>query len=296
MDNVRVDRNVKMSPQAQVRRRCQNKDGYELWEGDIVVEDTANSSGTNVCVKTSNTIDDVDVYGVVAQHIPNNEYGEIITEGPVDNLRADGNTNIAAGDELSVIDGSTYADYNTGTVSINANDTTVTGSGTTLTAAMVGRYIRFGSQTTKYRITTFTDTTHVEVTPPYRESSNLSGSAYVITAKGRAAKATAGKGGAFATSWEAYTTNDCAGVLDAHIYHPSRVDSTAGGNTLDQAYDQGGAGSGRAVTVNDGAITMTKNDTGTENVLEISASPSSSADGDGIVVTCGSNSTGVGIQ
>ncbi len=67
-------------------------------------------------------------------------------------------------------------------------------------------------------------------------------------------------------------------------------------NTLDGAYNQGGAGSGRAIGVTDGAITMTKDDTGTENVLEISASPSAGADGDGILVTNGANSTGVGIQ
>jgi len=71
---------------------------------------------------------------------------------------------------------------------------------------------------------------------------------------------------------------------------------SAGANTLDQAYDQGGVGVGRAITVNDGAITMTKNDTGTENVLEISASPSSAAAGDGLKITCGGNSTGSGIS
>lgn len=111
-----------------------------------------------------------------------------------------------------------------------------------------------------------------------------------------AAKATAGKGGAFATALEAYTTNDSNGVLDAILFRRPGVDSTAGGNTLDAAYDQGGAGAGRAITVVDGAITMTKNDAGTENVLEISASPSGAAAGDGIKVTCGGNSTGAGIS
>jgi len=71
---------------------------------------------------------------------------------------------------------------------------------------------------------------------------------------------------------------------------------TAGGVSLDSAYNFGSAGGGRAIGVTDGAITMTKDDGGTENVLEISASPSGSADGDGILVTLGTNSTGVGIQ
>lgn len=69
-----------------------------------------------------------------------------------------------------------------------------------------------------------------------------------------------------------------------------------GGTTLQGAYDYGGAGVGRNIVANTGAVTMTKNDTGTENVLEIAASPSGSADGDGILVTLGANSTGVGIQ
>uniref|UniRef100_A0A6M3KD59 Putative tail protein n=1 Tax=viral metagenome TaxID=1070528 RepID=A0A6M3KD59_9ZZZZ len=70
---------------------------------------------------------------------------------------------------------------------------------------------------------------------------------------------------------------------------------SAGANTLDKAYDQGGAGAGRAIIVNDGAITMSKTDTGTENVLELSASPSAGAAGDALKITVGANSTGTGI-
>ncbi len=72
--------------------------------------------------------------------------------------------------------------------------------------------------------------------------------------------------------------------------------SGGGGTTLQGAYDYGGLGVGRAITSNTGAVTITKNDTGTENVLELSASPSGSADGDGLLITNGSNSTGVGLQ
>ena len=70
---------------------------------------------------------------------------------------------------------------------------------------------------------------------------------------------------------------------------------TATGNTLDGAYDQGGVGAGRAITVNDGAVTMTKNDAGIENVLELSASPSAGAAGAALAIICGANSTGAGI-
>ena len=294
MDTLKVDRKIIKNALAVESRRCQNKDGLDLYPGDVVVLDTANSSATNICVKTSNTSDDVDVYGVVAAHIANDGYGEIVIDGPVDNLRADGNTNISAGDELAVIDGSTYADYTTGTITVTNGSGAVVGSGTTFTAAMVGRYLYIDSATTKYRIATYTDATHITVTPVYNEATGA-GVSYTITAKGRAMKATGGKGGAFATSLEAYTTNDCAGELSAVLFRAPRVDSSAA-STLDAAYDGGGSGAGRAITVVDGAITMTKNDAGTENVLEVSASPSSSADGDAISITCGSNSTGVGIQ
>ena len=76
--------------------------------------------------------------------------------------------------------------------------------------------------------------------------------------------------------------DDAFGTVSGHSHNgtDSRTLS-ATGNTLDQSYDQGGVGAGRAITVNDGAITMTKNDAGTENVLEISASPSAGAAGAG---------------
>ncbi len=74
------------------------------------------------------------------------------------------------------------------------------------------------------------------------------------------------------------------------------ADSGGGGTTLQGAYDFGGLGVGRTITANTGAVVITKNDTGTENQLEINATPSAGADGDGILITNGSNSTGVGVQ
>lgn len=61
----------------------------------------------------------------------------------------------------------TVAQYNTGTVSITAGDTTVTGSGTTFTAAMAGRKIRIGSDNNSYEILKFTSTTSIEIDMPY---------------------------------------------------------------------------------------------------------------------------------
>ena len=114
-----------------------------------------------------------------------------------------------------------------------------------------------------------------------------------FTTAGIAAKATAGKGGVFAKALEAYATNDSLGVIKCFVKCLSFLpDTTASGNTLDQSYDQGGAGVGRAITVNDGAVTMTKNDAGTENVLELSASPSAGAAGSALSLVSGANATG----
>ena len=94
--------------------------------------------------------------------------------------------------------------------------------------------------------------------------------------------------------------NQIDGLFDTSTGHThdgsDSASISAGANTLQEAYDQGGAGSGRAIVVNSGAVTMGKTDAGTENVLEVTANPSAGADGDAILVTVGSSSTGVGIQ
>jgi hypothetical protein len=68
--------------------------------------------------------------------------------------------------------------YSTGTVTINNGDTTVVGSGTTFTSAMVGRYIWLDYFW--YEITAFTDTTHITIDT--FNGSNIAGGAYVISA------------------------------------------------------------------------------------------------------------------
>ncbi len=62
-------------------------------------------------------------------------------------------------------------------------------------------------------------------------------------------------------------------------------------NTLDQAYDQGGAGSGKAITVDSGAIALANTDADTAWILTLNASPSGSAALGGLQITCGANST-----
>jgi hypothetical protein len=74
----------------------------------------------------------------------------------------------------------TVAPYDTGTVSVNVDSTTVTGVGTTFTSAMVDRKIKLTNDTAFYRIASFTDATHIELETAYAESANASGETYEI--------------------------------------------------------------------------------------------------------------------
>lgn len=72
------------------------------------------------------------------------------------------------------------ADYTTGTASINNGSKTVTGAGTTFTAAMVGRFISFTSgDDLLYEIASYTSATEITLTKPYA-GSNVASSAFVI--------------------------------------------------------------------------------------------------------------------
>lgn len=69
--------------------------------------------------------------------------------------------------------------YTTGTVTLADGDATVTGSGTTFTAAMVGRYFKATNDGNWYRIASFTDTTHLELENVF-EGTSAAGLAYTI--------------------------------------------------------------------------------------------------------------------
>jgi len=69
----------------------------------------------------------------------------------------------------------------------------------------------------------------------------------------------------------------------------------AGGGTLDQAYDSGGAGAGRTITADGGAVTINNTDADNNGNLVVNKSPSSAASGGGIEVTMGAFATGAGI-
>lgn len=67
------------------------------------------------------------------------------------------------------------ADYTTGTVTVTKYGTTITGSGTTFTAAMVGRWFEVtdttaAGQGVPYRITGYTDSTHLIISPAWADT------------------------------------------------------------------------------------------------------------------------------
>ncbi|UCC72077.1 MAG: hypothetical protein JSV86_17165 [Gemmatimonadota bacterium] len=80
-------------------------------------------------------------------------------------------------------------------------------------------------------------------------------------------------------------TNDGAGNL-------SWTTNAAVGNTLDQAYDQGGAGAGRSITADAGAVVITNSAADNNNVLELNKTPAGAQSGNGIEIQMGSNATG----
>jgi len=70
--------------------------------------------------------------------------------------------------------------YNTGTVTVTNGSATVTGSGTTFTAAMVGRYFQTTNDGYWYRIASFTSTTVVTLENVF-EGTSAAGAAYSIS-------------------------------------------------------------------------------------------------------------------
>lgn len=69
-------------------------------------------------------------------------------------------------------------DYIAGTISINVGAYAITGSGTTFTSAMVGRFIKLEDEW--YEIDSFTSTTSISLVTTYQGKNNLSGAGYTI--------------------------------------------------------------------------------------------------------------------
>ena len=73
----------------------------------------------------------------------------------------------------------TVAPYETGTVTVTNGSKTVTGSGTTFTAAMVSRKFKVSSDNAYYRISAFVSTTEITLETPY-EGTTASAKTYTI--------------------------------------------------------------------------------------------------------------------
>lgn len=72
--------------------------------------------------------------------------------------------------------------------------------------------------------------------------------------------------------------------------------ASASGNTLNAAYDQGGAGAGRTITADTGAFALTNTDADTAFLMTINAAPGTAAALGGIEITVGGNSTEAAIE
>lgn len=64
--------------------------------------------------------------------------------------------------------------YATGSVAVTRLSTSVVGTGTTFTAAMVGRQFRTGTNVPVYTIASYTDATHITLNEPYGDATNSS--------------------------------------------------------------------------------------------------------------------------
>lgn len=64
-------------------------------------------------------------------------------------------------------DPATTADYSTGTIAVTNGSNAVVGTGTTFTSGMVGKMIRVGSDNAFYRVSGFTDATHITLASNY---------------------------------------------------------------------------------------------------------------------------------
>ena len=112
------------------------------------------------------------------------------------------------------------------------------------------------------------------------------------TSAGIAAKATAGKGGAFAMALEAYTNNDSSGVIDAYLYgSAARVDTDVSGVTLDAAYN-----GGVAITVDAGAVALSNTAADNNGVLSLTKNPAGAQSGSALAIVVGAQATGAAIS
>lgn len=74
----------------------------------------------------------------------------------------------------------TIADITTGTVSVSALGTAVTGVGTSFAAADIGKFIQFAGANDWYEVTARSSTTAITIGTAYQGTTNLSGGTYLL--------------------------------------------------------------------------------------------------------------------
>ena len=163
-----------------------NSTDYLNWDGtSLIIRGNFVIGGTIITVDTFEEIqpalDDVNfVSGGVVNLVPGQTYTA------TSNIVHYSNTTLNGNGATIDFNGGAYQIqafgtnvYATGTITVADDSATVVGSGTTWTAAMVGRSILI--QGTWYEITTFTDTTHITIEVAFSQSVNaVSGDTYVI--------------------------------------------------------------------------------------------------------------------
>lgn len=71
--------------------------------------------------------------------------------------------------------------------------------------------------------------------------------------------------------------------------------ASAAGNTLDESYDQGGAGAGRAITVDSGVVALTNNAANNNGVFTLEKTPVGAQSGDVLTITMGAQASGAAL-
>lgn len=90
--------------------------------------------------------------------------------------------------------------------------------------------------------------------------------------------------------WKLCSTSAGAFIVD-DAGAATQITAGSGDNTLDNAYDQGGAGAGRTITADTGAVVITNTDADAAYLLSVTPTPGSSAATGGVQITSGGNST-----
>jgi hypothetical protein len=162
-----------------------NTTNYITWDGtELTVAGTFNIGGTTITIDNTQDIqtylDEIETAGGGILYLQNGTYalpGDISIPGGVTLQGVSRDGVIIDCDGFSVVRISGTNVYSTGTIAISDAQDEVVGTGTTFTSGMVGRYIYLHNAW--YEIVSFTDTTHIDISPAY-SGNNLSSYATAI--------------------------------------------------------------------------------------------------------------------